>query len=119
MATFDRSNPTGPTLASEPQAARPDLVGHDVRKVNRMETCNCRGAPTGEEIVLTLECLDCDGGVVTCPHCGKPEWWSNDKRRLALNAAEGHRWQTGHSRVVARGFGPGFEGQIVMEVGDE
>jgi len=84
-----------------------------------METCECRGRLEGGATTLILECLDCEGGVVRCPRCGKPEWWSNDKRRLALNAAEAHRWQTGHQRVVVRGFGEGYEGQIVMEVGDE
>ena len=84
-----------------------------------METCECRGRPAKEEIALILECLDCEEGVVRCKHCGKPEWWSNDKRRFALNGAEAHRWETGHTRVVVRGFGEGHEGHIVMEVGDE
>ena len=82
-----------------------------------MEKCDCRGLPGAKERILTLECLECKAGVVTCPHCGKPEWWSSEKRRFALNAAEAHRWQTGHLRVVARGFGAGYEGHIVMEVG--
>jgi uncharacterized Zn-binding protein involved in type VI secretion len=84
-----------------------------------MEQCTCRGVPAAQEGILTLECLACEGGLVTCPHCGKPAWWSNDQRRCALNAAEAHRWQTGHRRVVARGFGAGYAGHIVMEVGDE
>lgn len=84
-----------------------------------METCNCRRGPAPGAITLLLECLDCAGGVVACPRCGKPEWWSNDTRRCALNAAEAHRWQTGHPRVVARGFGAGYAGDIVREVGDE
>jgi len=88
-------------------------------EVSGMEQCDCRGLPEVQERILTLECLECEGGVVKCQHCGKPEWWSNEKRRCALNAAEAHRWQTGHPRVVARGFGAGYEGQIVMEVGDE
>ena len=83
------------------------------------ETCACRGAPSAQEFILTLECLECAGGVVRCPICGKPEWWANAQRRVALNAAEAHRWQTGHPRVVARGFGAGYAGRIVMEVGDE
>jgi len=84
-----------------------------------MDTCDCRGVPGVQDGILTLECLECATGVVTCVHCGKLEWWHSDKRRVALNAAEAHRWQTGHRRVVARGFGAGCEGQIVMEVGDE
>jgi len=84
-----------------------------------MERCDCRGLPEVKDRILTLECLECKAGVVTCPNCGKLEWWPSDRRRFALNAAEAHRWQTGHSRVVARGFGAGYEGHIVMEVGDE
>jgi hypothetical protein len=84
-----------------------------------MEKCDCRGSPDVQERILTLECLECVAGVVVCPSCGKTEWWSTDKRKFALNAAEAHRWQTGHRRVVARGFGAGYDGQIVMEVGDE
>lgn len=88
-------------------------------KGTEMEKCDCRGLPSPQERILTLECLECTEGVVACSHCGKTEWWSSDKRRVALNAAEAHRWQTGHRRVVARGFGKGYEGHIVMEVGDE
>jgi hypothetical protein len=66
--------------------------------------------------MLILECLDCEGRVVTCPRCGKPAWWSNDQRRFALTAAETHRWETGHTRVVARGFGAKYAGQIIREV---
>jgi hypothetical protein len=84
-----------------------------------MEHCDCRGVPGEQERILILECLECEGGTVTCQHCGKPEWWSHAKRHLALNAAEAHRWQTGHPRVVARGFGAGDAGHIVMEVGAE
>ena len=84
-----------------------------------MEECDCRGLPGAKERILTLECLECKAGVVTCPQCGKLEWWSSEERRFALNAAEAHRWQTGHLRVVARAFGAGYEGHIVMEVGDE
>ena len=84
-----------------------------------MDTCECRGSPGKETITLILECLDCEGGVVKCTHCGKPKWWSNDQRRFALTACETHRWETGHTRVVVRGFGVGYEGQIVMEVGVE
>ena len=84
-----------------------------------MDTCECRGRPAKEGITLILECLDCEGGVVKCTHCGKPKWWSNAQRRFALSAAETHRWEAGHTRVVVRGFGAGYEGQIVMEVGDE
>ena len=43
-----------------------------------METCDCRGFPGERERILTLECLECEGGVVKCRHCGEPEWWSND-----------------------------------------
>ena len=84
-----------------------------------MEKCECRGVPETEHITLTLECLDCEGGVVKCKQCGKPEWWTDEKRRFALNAAEAHRWETGHTRVVVRGFGGKYAGQVVMEVGDE
>lgn len=84
-----------------------------------MEKCDCRGLPDMQQRILTLECLECVKGVVLCPCCGKTEWWFSDKRRFALNAAEAHRWQTGHRRVVARGFGGGYDGHIVMEVGDE
>ncbi|HXZ44203.1 MAG TPA: hypothetical protein VEH53_05185 [archaeon] len=82
-----------------------------------MDRCDCRGQPAKEAITLTLECLDCEGGVVLCPHCGKQACWSNDQRRFALTACETHRWETGHTRVVVRGFGAGYEGEIVMEVG--
>lgn len=119
LQSFLRFDRRGSTLARNPERCGPILSDTMSERVNRMETCKCRGVPTGDEVILLLECLECDGGMVKCAHCRKPEWWSNDKRRLALNAAESHRWQTGHSRVVARGFGPGYEGQIVMEVGDE
>jgi len=100
----------------------PFLVLHGMTRqgeVRRMERCDCRGLPEVKDRILTLECLECKAGVVTCPNCGKLEWWPSDRRRFALNAAEAHRWQTGHSRVVARGFGAGYEGHIVMEVGGE
>ncbi len=84
-----------------------------------METCECRGLPEKDEIVLTLECLDCKGGVVTCRQCGRPEWWPESKRKQALNSAEAHRWEMGHTLVVVRGFGGRYGGQVVMEVGDE
>ena len=87
--------------------------------VGWLEPCACRRVPSAQELILTLECLECAGGVVRCPTCGKPVWWANAQRRTALNAAEAHRWQTGHPRVVARGFGGGYAGHIVMEVGDE
>ena len=84
-----------------------------------METCDCRGVPGAQERILTLECLECEGNVVRCRQCGNAEWWPDAQRQFALNAAEAHRWETGHPRVVARGFGEGYAGQIVMEVGDE
>jgi len=84
-----------------------------------MEKCECREPSEKEEITLTLECLDCEGGVVKCKQCGRPEWWSESKRKHALNSAEAHRWETGHTRVVVRGFGGRYGGQVVMEVGDE
>ena len=87
--------------------------------VNCVVLCACWGVPDAQESILTLECLECAGGVVNCPHCGKLEWWASAKRRFALNAAEAHRWQTGHPRVVARRFGAGATGHIVREVGDE
>ncbi len=83
-----------------------------------MERCECHGLPKKGEITLTLECLDCEGGVVRCKQCGQPKWWSDERRDVALNAAEAHRWETGHMRVVARGFGGQYQGQIVMEVRD-
>jgi hypothetical protein len=82
-----------------------------------METCDCRGLPGAQERILTLECRECEGNVVRCQQCGKAEWWPDERRQFVLNAAEAHRWETGHRRVVARGYGEGFEGQIVMEVG--
>ena len=87
-------------------------------KVSRMETCDCRGLPGAQERILMLECLDCEGNLVRCWQCGQVEWWPDAQRQCALNAAEAHRWQTGHPRVVARGVGAGYEGHIVMEVGD-
>jgi hypothetical protein len=81
-----------------------------------METCDCRGLPGAQERILMLECLECEGHLVRCRQCGKAEWWSDERRQVALSAAEAHRWETGHERVVARGFGEGHEGQIVMEV---
>ena len=89
------------------------------REVSWIEPCACHGVPGAQEIILTLECLECAGGVVRCPQCGKPAWWANAHRRVALNAAEAHRWQTNHPRVVARGYGAGYTGQIVREVGDD
>ena len=83
-----------------------------------METCACRGLPGEQEKILVLECLECEGHLVRCWQCGKVEWWPDERRQIALNAAEAHRWETGHQRVVARGFGAGYEGHIVMEVGD-
>lgn len=88
-------------------------------EVSWLQMCICWGVPSNQETILTLECLECAGGVVQCPRCGKPVWWANARRRVALNAAEAHRWETGHPRVVARGFGAGYTGQIVREVGDE
>jgi hypothetical protein len=87
--------------------------------VSRMEKCDCRRVPEEQERILILECLECEGNVVRCRQCGKAAWWPDAQRAIALNAAEAHRWETGHSRVVARGFGEGFGGQIVMEVGNE
>ena len=84
-----------------------------------MEHCDCRGVPEEQERILILECLECEGNVVRCRQCGKAAWWPDAQRPIALNAAEAHRWETGHSRVVARGFGEGYAGQIVMEVGNE
>jgi hypothetical protein len=81
-----------------------------------MEKCACRGLPGEQERLLMLECLECEGNLVRCRLCGKAEWWPDEKRQIALNAAEAHRWETGHQRVVARGFGEGYEEQIVMEV---
>ncbi len=86
-------------------------------KERTMDACGCRGRPAKETITLILECLDCAGGVVVCPHCGKPAWWSNEQRPFALTACETHRWETGHPWVVVRGFGAGYAGQIVREVG--
>ncbi len=87
--------------------------------VGWLEPCACHGVPSAQELILTLECLECAGGLVRCPTCGKPAWWANAQRRTALNAAEAHRWQTNHPRVVARGFGGGYAGTIIREVGDE
>jgi hypothetical protein len=87
-------------------------------EVNRMEPCICRGLPGTQERILLLECLECEGSLVRCWQCGQVEWWPVERRQIALNAAEAHRWQTGHPRVVARGVGGGYEGHIVMEVGD-
>jgi len=84
-----------------------------------MEMCECHGVPGQQEPILTLECLACAGHRVRCRQCGKAAWWPHAKRRGALNAAEAHRWQTGHPRVVARGYGAAYAGHIVMEVGDE
>ena len=84
--------------------------------VREPDTCECQGRPANEAVTLILECLDCAGGVVTCSCCGKPAWWPNEQRRFALTACETHRWETGHTRVVVRGFGAVYDGQIVMEV---
>ena len=65
--------------------------------------CRCervrRSSPSDR---LVLECLDCVGGRVCCPCCGEPTGWPPGERRLALQAAEAHRWETGHARVVVR-----------------
>jgi hypothetical protein len=84
-----------------------------------METCDCRGVPGAQERILILECLECEGNAVRCPRCGKVAWWPDAHRPTVLNAAEAHRWETGHPRVVARRFGAGYAGHIVMEVGYE
>jgi hypothetical protein len=84
-----------------------------------MEARECRRLPEKDEITVTLECLDCDEGVVKCARCGQPEWWTDATRGTALNAAEAHRWETGHARVVMRGFDGKYAGQVIMEVGDQ
>jgi hypothetical protein len=91
----------------------------DRGRMRRPETCGCHGLPDAREPILILECPVCAGHLVRCPRCEKVAWWPDTKRAVALNAAEAHRWETGHPRVVARGFGGGHVGQIVMEVGDE
>ncbi len=68
-----------------------------------MVLCRCdgmRSTPAADR--LTLECLDCVGERVCCPQCGQPQGWSGAERLRTLNAAEAHRWETGHMRVVVR-----------------
>ena len=67
-----------------------------------MEKCYCRGLPGLEESALTLECVECEGRTVRCPRCGNECWWTDKERLQALNAAETHRWETGHTLVVVR-----------------
>ncbi len=81
-----------------------------------METCECGGGYAGKTAIFMLECLDCAGCMVKCPACGKLLWWSSDQRKFALTACETHRWETGHTRVVVRGFGRGHHGEILREV---
>ncbi len=64
--------------------------------------CACRVVPMTPTDVLTLECQSCEGQVVRCSRCGHVAWWSSVARTRALNAAEAHRWDTGHPRVVVR-----------------
>jgi hypothetical protein len=79
-----------------------------------MEWCDCRADPKGETAILTLECLECAGQVVRCRDCGQPAWWTERDRIRTLNAAEAHRWETGHARVVVRTSA----GRILREVGE-
>jgi hypothetical protein len=68
-----------------------------------MQYCDCpRAEPTNEQNFLTLDCLECDGEAVHCTACRKRVWWAGPGRIRALNAAEAHRWETGHGRVVVR-----------------
>jgi hypothetical protein len=78
-----------------------------------MKPCGCRTDPRDERAILTLECLECDGQVVRCRDCGKLMWWAERDRIRTLNAAEAHRWETGHTRVVVRNEA----GIILREVG--
>lgn len=65
--------------------------------------CTCRGAiPNTSQDLLTLECLQCETHLVRCTRCRKVLWWTEPKRICALNAAEAHRWETDHLRVVVR-----------------
>ncbi len=68
-----------------------------------MRLCTCDGIRiTRAADRLTLECLDCVGERVCCPQCGQPRCWTGAERVQTLNAAEAHRWETGHGRVVVR-----------------
>jgi hypothetical protein len=68
-----------------------------------MQYCDCpRVKPRNEQSFLILECLECEDQAVPCTSCGKRAWWAGPDRLRALNAAEAHRWQTDHERVVVR-----------------
>ncbi len=67
-----------------------------------MDHCICRGVAPDREDLLTLECRECAGRIVHCNRCGRPAWWLAVHRIRALNAAESHRWESGHARVLVR-----------------
>ncbi len=67
-----------------------------------MEPCDCGSVQTTHATAVLLECVECAGGTVRCPRCGKPAWWPVEERTNALYAAEAHRWETGHARVVVQ-----------------
>jgi hypothetical protein len=65
-----------------------------------MQKCRCQRMPGSGMNVLRLVCMECEGHAVRCQACGQEIWWTDQERLLALNAAESHRWETGHSRVL-------------------
>ena len=64
--------------------------------------CTCWGAMDAAEGRLTLECVECGAERVRCARCGQIAWWAASARTSAFQAAEAHRWETGHARVVVR-----------------
>ena len=67
-----------------------------------MRHCSCRVLVGTEANLLRLRCVACQDGIVRCSACGGERWWAEEERVQALNAAEAHRWETGHPDVVVR-----------------
>ncbi len=67
-----------------------------------MQMCRCNGLPQPGMNTLRLLCPQCERQVVRCRSCGQEQWWVEADRILALNAAESHRWETGHVQVWVR-----------------
>ncbi len=81
-----------------------------------MDRCKCQYALDGYEKILTVECLECSDTIVRCPQCGRAVWWPHAHRRRALNAADAHRWDSGHQRIMVLGFSGAQQASVVTEV---
>ncbi len=65
-----------------------------------MSVCSCRSRSGLQGNVLRLQCCACVN--VCCRTCGGERWWPETERLAALNAAEVHRWESGHAEVLVR-----------------